>query len=315
MNSVMSRRAFTLIELLVVIAIIAILAAILFPVFAQAKQSAKSAADLSNIKQVGTAMVLYTTDYDDRYSYGIPHDWSGAPQWGSASLSWTLNLQPYAKSIQVFRSPLDANTKYGSWGDWLGLGVSYGVNGFTVRNAAANANFIGVSPSSWQGRCFANDYTNQQNCTLRGLMAPYAQVYGDNGGELNTASLTATQVTNPADTIAFASKFNTDALKWSGGGVGNVTQFQCGGIFEAVPSTDGSSTYILDWCGGAQIPNGLRKIDDTSPQGGNGAVSQTGKNMSNFAMADTHVKKLQITSTNPNPDNEPGKNKWDALRP
>ncbi|HRK21536.1 MAG TPA: prepilin-type N-terminal cleavage/methylation domain-containing protein [Fimbriimonadaceae bacterium] len=61
------RRAFTLIELLVVIAIIAILAAILFPVFAQAKLAAKKTTTLSNIKQVGTATIMYAGDYDDVY--------------------------------------------------------------------------------------------------------------------------------------------------------------------------------------------------------------------------------------------------------
>jgi prepilin-type N-terminal cleavage/methylation domain-containing protein/prepilin-type processing-associated H-X9-DG protein len=58
-------RAFTLIELLVVIAIIAILAAILFPVFAQAKAAAKKAANLSNLKQIGLATIMYSGDYDD----------------------------------------------------------------------------------------------------------------------------------------------------------------------------------------------------------------------------------------------------------
>ena len=59
------KRAFTLIELLVVIAIIAILAAILFPVFAKAKDAAKKTADLSNLKQISLAAIMYTGDYDD----------------------------------------------------------------------------------------------------------------------------------------------------------------------------------------------------------------------------------------------------------
>ena len=315
----MQRKAFTLIELLVVIAIIAILAAILFPVFAQAKLAAKSTADLSNVKQIGTSMQLYTNDFDDRFSYGIPEDWSGAPGWGGtggASFSWTYNLQPYSKSLPLFRSPLETNGKYGAWGDWLGTAVSYGANGFTVPNAAAAKNMVGVPPSGWQGRCAKPSFTNVQDCTLRGIMAPYAQVNGESkGGEFNTASLTTTQVTNPSDTVAFATKFNGDALRISGGNVGNVTNFQCGGIFESVSPSDGSPYDGIDWCGGAEIPNGLLPVSKTSPQGRYGAVSQTKDGRSNFSMADSSARSLPIGATNPNPDNEPGKNKWDALRP
>ena len=61
----MRKRGFTLIELLVVIGIIAILAAILFPVFAQAREKARQATCLSNLKQIGTALMMYTQDYDE----------------------------------------------------------------------------------------------------------------------------------------------------------------------------------------------------------------------------------------------------------
>ena len=56
-------RAFTLIELLVVIAIIAILAALLLPALTRAKQRAKQIACISNMKQIGVALVMYADDY------------------------------------------------------------------------------------------------------------------------------------------------------------------------------------------------------------------------------------------------------------
>lgn len=95
--NVKSNGAFTLIELLVVIAIIAILAAILFPVFAQAKASAKSTAALSNIKQLATSSVMYSTDYDDSI---IPWEWND-----NGWVPWPVNIQPYVKNTNLLFDP------------------------------------------------------------------------------------------------------------------------------------------------------------------------------------------------------------------
>ncbi len=103
------KKAFTLIELLVVIAIIAILAAILFPVFAQAKAAAKKTSDLSNIKQIGTSLNIYTADYDDTLPSAYFHRAFDPALGGTVGgyIHISGMLKPYTKNDQIWRSPGD----------------------------------------------------------------------------------------------------------------------------------------------------------------------------------------------------------------
>lgn len=96
-------KGFTLIELLVVIAVIAILAAILFPVFARARESARKTQCLSNMRQLGTAITMYTGDYDEVF----PELVSGGC-WGrarDANALWTRQIWPYVKNRGVMLCP------------------------------------------------------------------------------------------------------------------------------------------------------------------------------------------------------------------
>ncbi len=59
------KSAFTLVELLVVIGIIAVLISVLLPTIGKARQQAERTACLSNLRQLGTAMLQYSIQFKD----------------------------------------------------------------------------------------------------------------------------------------------------------------------------------------------------------------------------------------------------------
>ncbi|HET6382494.1 MAG TPA: DUF1559 domain-containing protein [Armatimonadota bacterium] len=131
-----------MIELLVVIAIIAILAAILLPVFAQAREKARQASCLSNFKQVGVSILMYSQDYDERFpaqddfagvNGGNPdglvvHEAGGDPR----NPDYYDALEPYIKSRGVWMCPNSVP------GDKVPPFMSYHVNGNAITQAGVN---------------------------------------------------------------------------------------------------------------------------------------------------------------------------------
>src|ERR1043166_1692170 len=94
--------AFTLIELLVVIAIIAILAAMVLPALSRAKAAGQSAVCKSNLRQIGIALNLYTTEFQ-KYPPAAVNEASGA---GTALSLWDGKLLALAaRNRDVFVCP------------------------------------------------------------------------------------------------------------------------------------------------------------------------------------------------------------------
>jgi prepilin-type N-terminal cleavage/methylation domain-containing protein/prepilin-type processing-associated H-X9-DG protein len=115
---------FTMTEMLVVIAIIAVLAAIIIPVATRIRQGAHKAQSASNLRQLATALIGYTSENNGR----IPKlDY------------WTWDLMPYLNAerpdhydlakwpkIPAFYCPADKSRRDPKWPKEIYL--SYGIN-------------------------------------------------------------------------------------------------------------------------------------------------------------------------------------------
>jgi prepilin-type processing-associated H-X9-DG protein len=80
---------------------IPILAAVLFPVFATARERAREISCLSNVKQEGTAFLMYVQDYDERFPPAV---------------SWMDTNMPYVKSEMVLHCPTVSKFSDASYG-------------------------------------------------------------------------------------------------------------------------------------------------------------------------------------------------------
>ena len=180
------KKAFTLIELLVVIAIIAILAAILFPVFAQAKSAAKKTQSLSNEKNIGLGMIMYTSDNDDKYCANQIYVQNPADAAGTCNLQikWQDAIYPYIKNGQG------------------GIG-----NGATNSNVGSGNYNDGIFHSPGGAKQTAGNYAVQQDVFMDGPAPWTGCVNADSGSDFKTFS--ATQMDNISEKVMMFERGNS----------------------------------------------------------------------------------------------------------
>ena len=100
------KDAFTLVELMVVIAVIAVLAGVLLPVLMKMTLMSKNTQCLSNLRQIGAAMLNHAGDHDGQMPtsggtilYHTTDPTTGLP-------GWTEQLEPYlGPNRQIFVCP------------------------------------------------------------------------------------------------------------------------------------------------------------------------------------------------------------------
>jgi len=85
-------------QLLPMFVMVAIMASILFPVFARAREKARQASCQSNLKQLGLAVMMYASDYDEQLPIAD---------------NWCECLYPYTMNRDIFRCPSHNGTRCG----------------------------------------------------------------------------------------------------------------------------------------------------------------------------------------------------------
>ena len=167
-----SDQAITLVELLVSIAIITVLVGILMPAIPQDREAAQQSTCLTNLKNVGLAIVMYADDYDSNMPLAAPVTSKGKiltrdkyvvngisvqqkQQFMNENLAVMNAIVPYIKSTSVFCCPSTTTITSDKSAPRINrksnIKVSYAYNGYLNAYSLDSVKSPNNLVSVWEG--------------------------------------------------------------------------------------------------------------------------------------------------------------------
>jgi len=186
-----NRQGFTLVELLVVIGIIALLVSILLPALNKAREQAKQVKCLSNLRQLGNALIMYANDNKGHY----PFDSSHANPFMEDFIWW--------QTIPVAPAPLAVTLHDGSTRSY-NLDAGRPIVDPTQSQLAKYLGKVSVNPTTNTivedyFICPSDDPLRHSNVLTAG--EPYLYSYSMNGAMSGTVCPPIAQIRNAAEKI------------------------------------------------------------------------------------------------------------------
>ena len=155
-----SASAFTLIELLIVIGIIALLAGIILPVYSNAQMTAKRLQSLSNMRQLGLALLTYCGDNNGQ----LPSQGDKSPTWaGTAANTSSENAAWYNVLPRTYGNTRGVGDYANDTADFYRKGCLFYV---PVAKYPSTKLTVPMFAVTFNSKLFDKNYDNNSDTTL-----------------------------------------------------------------------------------------------------------------------------------------------------